>query len=158
MYEDDAQEVLFLVDEAHHMTGSPEGAETIRKALKTGRKHKAAVGLGTHSAEELGDEDLRGLIPQRFIFRTRDKKMATRNLNWLDETYATEEYVDILTKDTAPMGTDGKVPDHRRGECFYRDPLNRIGKIKIMIPRSPDRAKTVLTSPPKVRVAEEAVA
>ena len=73
MYEDDAQEVLFLVDEAHHMTGSPEGAETIRKALKTGRKHKAAVGLGTHSAEELGDEDLRGLIPQRFIFRTREQ-------------------------------------------------------------------------------------
>jgi hypothetical protein len=158
MYEDDSQEVLFLVDEAHHMTGSPEGAETIRKALKTGRKHKAAVGLGTHSAEELGDEDLRGLIPQRFLFRTRDKQMAIRNLKWLDETYATDEYVDILTKDTAPMGTDGKVPEHRRGECFYRDPLNRIGKIKVMIPRSPDRAKTVLTSPPKVRAAEEAVA
>lgn len=158
MYEDDAQEVLFLVDEAHHMTGSPEGAETIRKALKTGRKHKAAVGLGTHSAEELGDEKLRGLIPQRFIFRTRDKHMATSNLKWLDETYATEEYVESLTKDTAPMGTDGKVPDHRRGECFYRDPLNRIGKIKVMIPRSPDRAKAVLTTPPKVRATEEAVA
>lgn len=158
MYEDDSQEVLFLVDEAHHMTSSPEGAATIRKALKTGRKHKSAVGLGTHSADELGDEDLRGLIPQRFVFRTRDKNMAVRNLRWLDETYATEEYVDMLTRDTAPMDSEGSVPDHRRGECFYRDPLNRIGKLKVMIPQQAKRAKTVLTSPPKSRAREEIAA
>src|SRR5699024_2371869 len=91
MYEDDSQEVLSLVDEAHHMTSSPEGAATIKKALKPGRKHKAAVGLGTHSADELGDEDLRGLIPQRFVFRTRDETMAKKNLRWLDSTYATPE-------------------------------------------------------------------
>lgn len=158
MYEDDSQEVLFLVDEAHHMTGSPEGAETIRNALKTGRKHKAAVGLGTHSADELGDEDLRGLIPQRFIFRTRDKKMAVKNLKWLDETYATDLYVDMLTKDTSPLAASAegelKVPKYRRGEAFYRDPLNRIGKIKVEGPQNPDREKVVRTSPPKKRVHE----
>ncbi|MGP9587201.1 ATP-binding protein [Micrococcaceae sp. AOP34-BR2-30] len=156
MYEDDSQEVLFLVDEAHHMTGSPEGAATIKKALKTGRKHKSAVGLGTHSADELGDEDLRGLIPQRFVFRTRDKQLAVKNLRWLDETYATDLYVDMLTKDTAPLmaSADGslEVPMYRRGEALYRDPLNRIGKIKVEIPRNPDRQKTVLTSPPKRRL------
>ena len=156
MYEDDSQEVLFLVDEAHHMTSSPEGAHTIKKALKTGRKHKAAVGLGTHSADELGDEDLRGLIPQRFCFRTRDKQLAAKNLRWLDETYATEEYVEILTKLTAPMDSDGRVPEERRGECFYRDPLNRIGKIKVEIPRHPERKKTVLTSPPRTIAKEVA--
>lgn len=154
MYEDDSQEVLFLIDEAHHMTSSPEGAHTIKKALKTGRKHKAAVGLGTHSADELGDEDLRALIPQRFCFRVRDKQLAIKNLRWLDETYATDEYVEILTKHTAPMDADGKVPEERRGECFYRDPLNRIGKIKVEIPRHPERKLAVLTSPPKATVKE----
>lgn len=155
-YADDSQEVLFLVDEAHHMTGSPEGAETIKTMLKTGRKHKAAVGLGTHSADELGDADLRALIPQRFCFRTRDKDLAIKNLQWLDKSYSTDEYVETLTRNTAPMDSDGSVPMERRGECFYRDPFNRIGKIKIEIPRNPDRAKTVLTSPPKVQRKEEA--
>lgn len=155
MYEDDSEEVLFLIDEAHHMTGSPEGAKTIKKALKTGRKHKAAVGLGTHSAEELGDEDLRGLIPQRFCFRTRDKHLAIKNLRWLDETYATDEYVDLLTKEISPMDSEGSVPMPRRGECFYRDPLNRIGKLKVIIPRNEERAKTVLTSPPKKATREQ---
>lgn len=156
MYEDDSQEVLFLVDEAHHMTASPEGAQTIKKALKTGRKHKSAVGLGTHSADELGDPDLRALIPQRFVFRTGDKQMAIKNLEWLDDTYATDEYVDMLTKNTAPMDTEGSVPMNRRGECFYRDPLNRIGKIKVEMPQHPDRRRTVLTSPPKAKAREKA--
>lgn len=160
MYEDDSQEVLFLIDEAHHMTGSPEGASTIKQALKTGRKHKSAVGLGTHSADELGDEDLRGLIPQRFVFRTRDKNLAIKNLKWLDETYATDLYVDMLTKDTAPLIASAddslEVPVYRRGEAFYRDPLNRIGKIKVEIPRNPDRQKTVLSSPPKKRTRDKA--
>ena len=155
-YSDDSQEVLFLVDEAHHMTRSPEGSETIKTMIKTGRKHKAAVGLGTHSADELGDDDLRALIPQRFCFRTRDKDLAVKNLQWLDKSYATDEYVEALTRNTAPMDSEGKVPMERRGECFYRDPLNRIGKIKVEIPRNPDRAKTVLTSPPKIQRKEEA--
>lgn len=158
MYKDDSQEVLFLVDEAHHMTGSPEGLATIKNGIKTARKHKSAIGLGTHSADELGDEDLRGLIPQRFVFRTRDKRLAIKNLSWLDETYATDEYVDILSKHTAPMGSDGSVPENRRGESFYRDPLNRIGKLKVELPLSPDRQKTVRTSPPKHSIREKAVA
>jgi hypothetical protein len=149
MYEDDSQEVLFLIDEAHHMTSSPEGSATIKKGLKTGRKHKSAVGLASHSADELGDVDLRGLIPQRFVFRTRDVPMARKNLNWLDTSYASKEYIEMLTKHTAPMDSTGIVPEHRRGECLYRDPLNRIGKIKFEIPLNPVRQKTVLTSPPK---------
>lgn len=157
MYEDSSQEVLFLVDEAHHMTGSAEGSQIIKKAMKDGRKHKAAVGLGTHAADELGDENLRGLIPQRFCFRTRDKQMAIKNLRWLDETYATDEYVEMLTKNTSPLDSENSVPMNRRGECFYRDPMNRIGKIKVEIPQNPDRRNTVLTSPPKKATRGEKV-
>jgi hypothetical protein len=152
MYADDSQETLFIVDECHHMTGSPEGEETISTAIKTGRKHKGAVLLGTHAAEELGSEKLRGLIPQRVIFRTIDQKLAAQNLEWLDENYASEEYINLLSKDIAPMDpVTNEVPEHRRGEALFRDQLNRIGIIKVLIPRSPDRAKTVLTTPPKVR-------
>ncbi|MFI7742941.1 ATP-binding protein [Kocuria rhizosphaericola] len=152
MYADDAQETLFAVDECHHMTGSPEGTATISEALKTGRKHKGAVVLGTHSASELGPPQLRGLIPQRGVFRTRDTEMAKQNLMWLDPSYAIEEYVDLVTRDLSPMDSSGTVPLHRRGEGLFRDHLNRIGKIKVLIPQAENRARTVLTSPPRARI------
>lgn len=153
MYADDSQEVLFTVDEAHHMTGSPEGEETISTAIKTGRKHKGAVGLGSHSAEELGSPKLRGLIPQRLVFRTQDDELASQNLRWLDPSYDTPVYREIVTKQLSPMGSDNTVPMHRRGEALYRDHRKRIGKIKVLTPQSPNRQKTVLTSPPKVKEA-----
>ena len=152
MYADDSQETLFAVDECHHMTGSPEGTATISEALKTGRKHKGAVVLGTHSASELGPPQLRGLIPQRGVFRTRDTEMAKQNLTWLDPSYAIEEYVDLVTRDLSPMDSSGTVPVHRRGEGLFRDHLNRIGKIKVLIPQAENRARTVLTSPPRARI------
>ncbi len=152
MYADDSQETLFTVDECHHMTGSPEGTATISDALKTGRKHKAAVLLGTHSALELGPPALRGLIPQRAVFRTRDAELAKQNLEWLDPSYAIEEYVDLVTKDLSPMDSSGEVPAHRRGEALFRDHLSRVGKIKVLIPRAENRARTVLTSPPKIKI------
>ena len=151
MYADDSQETVFTVDECHHMTGSPEGTSTISDAIKTGRKHKGAVLLGTHSALELGPPELRGLIPQRAVFRTRDVQLAKQNLGWLDESYATSEYIDLVTKDLAPMDSSGSVPEHRRGEALFRDHLSRVGKVKVLIPRAENRAKTVLTTPPKVK-------
>lgn len=157
MYADDSQEVLFLVDEAHHMTGSPEGEAAIMTAVKTSRKHLSAVGLISHTADELGSEQLRGLIPQRFVFRTRDRTLARKNLAWLDETYAQDEYVDLISRETSPMGTDGTVAEERRGEALYRDHLNRVGKIKVLLPLTPSRRKTVLTTPPKRSERKETV-
>ncbi|WP_156807553.1 ATP-binding protein [Acaricomes phytoseiuli] len=148
MYEDDTQEVLFVIDEAHLMTASPEGMETIRIAVKTGRRHKSAVSMGTHSAAELGDEGFRSLIPQRFVYRTRDYALARTNLQFLHQDYLTEEMVTLVTTDLSPI--DAKtmiVPPDRRGEALYRDPLNRVGKIRALIPRHPGRAATVLSTP-----------
>ena len=149
-YEDDSRDVLFLVDEAYHMTSSPEGHKEILQGIKTGRKHKFHVGIGTHSAEEIGDQNLRSLITLRFVFRTRDEDLAKKNLAWLDKKYVTNEYIQAVTKDLAPIdeATD-KVPENRRGECFFKDHRGKVGKAKIEIPRDPDRRKTVLTSPPK---------
>lgn len=153
MYADDSQETLFMVSEAHHMTSVPEGEAVIKDVVKTGRKHKGAVGLDTHAASELGSAELRALIPQRFVYRTRDDALARENLTYLDPSYATPEYVEVVTKDLSPLGSDGKVALERRGEALYRDPFNRVGKVKILIPQDPRRAKAVLTTPPRVRAA-----
>lgn len=149
MYRSITEEVLFLVDEAHHMTGSPEGEETISKAIKTGRKYKSAVGLGTHTASELGPKKLRGLIPQRLVFRSRDKDIAAENLSWLDNEFNNQEYIDLVTKNLSPMGENDSISEDRRGECIYRDQRDRIGLMKVLIPREITRAKTVLTTPGK---------
>lgn len=153
MFADDSQEVLFNVDEAHHMTGSPHGSSTVKEMLKVGRKHKGAVGLGTHAAAELGDSDLRGLIPLRFVFRHRDDDQARENLRWLSESYVQPEYVELVTKQLSPFADDGFVPAHRRGECLFRDHLNRVGKMRTVGPLAENRRKTVSTTPPKVRQA-----
>lgn len=148
-YKDDSRDVLFVVDEAHHMTSSPEGHREILTGVKTGRKHKFHVIIGTHSAEEIGDQNLRSLITLRFVFRTRDEDLARVNLSWLDKHYASPEHIKTLTTNTSPIdeSTD-KVPLERRGECFFKDHRGKVGKIKIEIPLDPSRRKTVLTSPP----------
>lgn len=148
-YQDDSRDVLFLVDEAYHMTSSPEGHKEILQGVKTGRKHKFHICIGTHSAEEIGDQNLRSLITLRYVFRTRDADLARTNLQWLDKQYATAEYIEAVTKDLSPIdqATD-KVPEARRGECFFKDHRGKVGKVKIEIPRDPDRRKTVLTTPP----------
>lgn len=148
-YQDDSQDVLFVIDEAYHMTSSPEGHREIFTGVKTGRKHKFHIILGTHSAEELGDQNLRSLITLRFVFRTRDEDLAKTNLAWLNKHYATAEHITTLTTDTSPIdeGTD-EVPLERRGECFFKDHRGKVGKVKVEIPLDPDRRKTVLTSPP----------
>ncbi|WP_237218806.1 ATP-binding protein [Rothia nasimurium] len=148
-YQDDSRDVLFVVDEAYHMTSSPEGHREILTGIKTGRKHKFHVIIGTHSAEEIGDQNLRSLITLRFVFRTRDEDLARTNLAWLDKHYASSEHIKTLTEDTSPIdeATD-KVPTERRGECFFKDHRGKVGKVKIEIPLDPSRRKTVLTSPP----------
>lgn len=154
-YEDDSRDVLFLVDEAYHMTSSPEGHKEILTGVKTGRKHKFHVGIGTHSADEIGDQNLRSLITLRFVFRTRDANLAKTNLAWLDENYATAEYIETVTTDLAPLDEEtDSVPMERRGECFMRDHRGKVGRARIEIPRDPDRRKTVLTSPPRRRSVE----
>lgn len=155
-FADDSQESLFIVDEAHHATGSPETEKEISDGIRYGRKHKFAVGLGSHDAEsDFGSPQLRALIPLRFVFRTRDADLAGRNLNWLGKMDQ-DQWRDLVTTDLSPHGPDG-VPADRRGECLMRDARGQIGKIQVLLPRSPLRAQAVLTTPPK-RSAPSALA
>ena len=109
---------VFVVDEAHHVTSSPEGERELIDFIRDGRKHQAAVLLGSHDPEaDFGSPTLRGLIPTRVLMRHRDHTLARRGLAWLDLDPADETLVKLLTEDTSPVGADG-VPWHRRGEGF----------------------------------------
>ena len=76
---------LFVVDETHSVTISPEGAAEILAFVRDGRKHRAAVALGSHDPEaDFGSDTLRGLIPVRILMRHSDPVLAARGLRWLD--------------------------------------------------------------------------
>ncbi|MER6928889.1 ATP-binding protein [Kocuria palustris] len=149
LYADDSIESLMVLDEAHHATGSPEIELELSNIVRYGRKHKAAVALGSHdSSTDFGSEQLRGLIPMRIVCRTRDANMARRNLDWLGEM-GQDEWVEVVTTDLSPMGADDKVAVERRGEALMRDQHGNIAKIKVLPPLAPARFKAVMTTPPK---------
>ena len=148
-FADPARLGVFLVDEAHHVTASPEGEREIAVFSRDGRKHKAAMLLGTHDPEEdLGTPTLRGLIPTRILMRHRDKTLAKRGLAYLGLDPDDDELVQMLTEDTSPVTAKG-VEEHRRGEAFLRDSSGNIGRIKVLAPALPDRNAAVRTSPPE---------
>ena len=141
---------LFIVDEAHHVTASPEGEREITMFVRDGRKHQAAVALGSHDPEaDFGDATLRGLIPTRILMRHRDKTLARRGLRWLDLDPEDEALVALISEQTSPVGPDG-VPELRRGEALMRDALGNVARIKVMPPSRPERFEAMKTSPPEV--------
>lgn len=139
---------LFVVDEAHSVTISPEGEREIVDFVRDGRKHRAAVALGSHDPEaDFGSPTLRGLIPTRILMRHRDKTLAQRGLAWLDLDPTDESLVDLVRNDMSPVQANG-VPDHRRGECLIRDTSGNVGRGKILVPAVKARDLAVRTSGP----------
>lgn len=66
---------VFAIDECHHLVSSPEGERAVKDFVRDGRKHMAAVILGSHDPEaDFGSDTLRGLIPTRIQMRQTDKK------------------------------------------------------------------------------------
>ncbi|MDP9240457.1 MAG: ATP-binding protein [Actinomycetota bacterium] len=146
---------LFVVDEAHHITASPEGEREIVDFVRDGRKHRAAVALGSHDPEEdFGSPTLRGLIPTRILMRHRDKTLAKRGLAWLD-LEPDDDLVEMLTQGTSPVGPAG-VEEHRRGEAFLRDSSGNVGRVKVLAPCVAERNAAVRTSPPERRMSSGA--
>ncbi|WP_203338613.1 ATP-binding protein [Nocardioides limicola] len=142
---------LFVVDEAHHLTSSPEGEREISDFVRDGRKHQAAVILGSHDPEaDFGSDTLRGLIPTRIQMRQRDRTLAKKGLRWLDMDPDDEGLLEMLISDTSPIGPEA-VDEWRRGEAFIRDSSGNIGRIKVLAPSLPTRNEAVRTSPPPSR-------
>lgn len=139
---------VFAIDEAHHLTSSPEGEREIIDFVRDGRKHLAAVILGSHDPEaDFGSDTLRGLIPTRIQMKQTDRNLARKGLRWLDMDPDDEVLLDMLINDTSPSGPHG-IEEHRRGEAFMRDANGNIGRIKVLAPALPSRNKAVRSSPP----------
>lgn len=144
---------IFAADEAAKTMSSPEAAEEIGMFIRDGRKHKAALLLGSHDAEEdFGNEVVRGLVPFRVLLRHRDANLARRGLRWLHglagDAPVDEGLVKLITENTAPViDAVVGVPDERRGECLMRDFQARYGRAKIMAPLVMTRSETVKTTP-----------
>lgn len=150
-FADSAQFAMFVADEAHHITASPEGEREIIHFIRDDRKHRAAIALGSHDPmTDFGSATLRGLIPTRILMRHRDKTLAKRGLEWLDMDPADEDLIDIVTTDTSPVGPDG-VPEQRRGEAFLRDGNGNMGRIKVLAPMVPARNTAARTTPPETQ-------
>ncbi len=142
-------DAVFIVDEAHHVTSSPEGEHEIQEFVRDGRKHQAAVVLGSHDPEEdFGSPTLRGLVPTRILMRHRDKTLARRGLAWLDLDPNDDDLLSLFTEETSPVGPGG-VDEHRRGEAFLRDSSGNVGRLKVLAPAVVSRNKAVRTSPPE---------
>lgn len=142
-----AQIALFLADETHHITASPEGERELRIFFRDGRKHGAAAGVGSHDPSDFGDQTTRGLIKTRFLMRQTDATLAKRGLDWLGLDSNDDSYVREVTTNLSPLGLDGKVAPDRRGEGLMRDVRGRIGKFRKTLPERPERRASVLSTP-----------
>ncbi|PPG77484.1 type IV secretion system protein VirB4 [Rathayibacter rathayi] len=153
-FSEDSELAIFGVDEAHHVTGSPEGESYVFQFIRYGRKHKAAVYLGSHDAEsDFGSEVLRNLIPIRILLRHTSESLAKRGLRWLGLDEDDASLVEEVTKDLSPLGDNDKVIPGREGEALMRDARGRFGKIKVLPPANPARDEAVRSTPPVDREA-----
>jgi hypothetical protein len=149
-FADTTRFAMFVCDEAHHITGSPEGERELADFIRDDRKHNAAIALGSHDpAADFGSETMRGLIPTRILMRHRSGALARRGLKWLDMDADDEQLIEIVTSDMSPVGPAG-VEESRRGEGFIRDASGNLGRIKVLAPALPDRAAAARTTPPEV--------
>lgn len=148
-FADSSELALFLVDECHHVTASPEGERSLQAFFRDGRKHGAAAIVASHDPYDFGDERTRGLIKLRVVMRQTDKVLAGRALTWLADVGEDAQMLDELMKNTSPTGTNGEVPPDRRGEAFFRDVRGRLAKVRVRLPARPHRRRAVLSTPSK---------
>lgn len=138
---------LFVCDECYHMTNSLEAAGYLIEFLRDDRKHLAMIGFGGHAADtDLGNSTLRGLIPNRWVFKTLDEDIAKANLHWLG--LRGKKWETIVTTDLSPK-INGQIPVHRRGEALVRDSEKRYGKVQVQPPLNPVRREAVFSTPPE---------
>jgi len=159
-FRDPSQLGLWVLDECHHITRNDEGAEIIADFVRDGRKHNAAVFLGSHDPEaDFGSATLRSLIKYRIVMRQTDRDLARKSLRWLrGGVEPTEDLLTELTENTSPAtGPNNHVDEWRRGEGYMRDGSGSIGRIKVLLPSDPERAKAVKSTPKRHQEVDELV-
>ncbi|PRY09923.1 ATP-binding protein [Kineococcus rhizosphaerae] len=148
-FADPTQKVVFLNDEMHRTTSSPEGLEETKTYVREARKELAAGIFGSQDCtNDFGDDTLKGLIPYRIVMRLTDKILAAAALTWIG-LEATADLVKEVTQQLSPRDPHhptGEVPAARRGEGLFRDSYGRIGRVKILGPALAARRKAYSTT------------
>ena len=148
-FADSTAKMLFLADELHRITDSPEGLEEAKIFARESRKQRAAAIFGSQDCtNDFGDDTLKGLIPYRIVMRLTDKILAAAALAWIG-LEATAELIKEVTDDLSPRDPHhptGEVPLPRRGEGLLRDSYGRIGRIKVLGPALKARRKAYSTT------------
>src|SRR5664279_527932 len=145
----DHHRVRFVDDEAHAVMISPEAEREIADFIRDGRKHHAAVLLGSHDPlADFGSPTMRQLIPTRILMRHRDKDLAANSLKWLGLDPTDQDLLDLVCTNMSPVSPGEGVPPHRRGECLIRDTSGNVGRGKVLVPSVRERGLAVMTSGP----------
>ncbi|MFB7674100.1 ATP-binding protein [Kitasatospora purpeofusca] len=118
-----------VFDECYWLTTSHEGHSLVSEVVHDGRKHRAAVMLGGHDRDDLGDETVRGLLSYRFLARTSDRELARKGLAFLGLSGDDEQAVRLVTSGLSPAGVVG-----REGEMLLRDSARQVGRVQVVIP------------------------
>lgn len=150
----------FLCDEVHRITDWPEGVSTLKQFNLDGRKHNAALIIGSQAPEGLGDQTMQSLIPTRIVMRQTDADLARQCLEWLGMDLDDDDSIvkELREQTSPPTGKDNRVEPHRRGEGYMRDAAGNIGRIKILAPATASRFKAVTTTPKSTDGAAPAAA
>ena len=130
------QFAALLLDEAHALTASTQGHGLVMDLIRDGRKHFAAVWafsqLATDLTGESDTDDIDALLGYRIVFR-QSASTAAAALQFLGSDTRDDNVETVTT-----LGT---------GECLMRDPLGRLGLIRVAVPDDPAVTEAFSTTP-----------
>ncbi|MDN5562556.1 MAG: ATP-binding protein [Luteococcus sp.] len=151
-FRDRTRQGVFVMDELTAQIVSPEVEDYLVEFNIDGRKHRAALLVGSQYVSNggLGTERLANSFPTRMVMRMRNEKLARPALEWMLGHAPEEELVDIITKDTSPAVTlangDEFVEEHRRGEMVMVDSQGRCVRGKILAANQAKRREAAMAT------------
>ncbi|MYB43551.1 MAG: hypothetical protein F4X74_01195 [Acidimicrobiia bacterium] len=128
-----------LLDEAWSLVRDPKAQASVIEALRDGRKHNTGVWIGTQSANDFASTELRELLGQVAVFRTRNLEAAT----------AAADLADADPDIAAPLLTDLHT-----GTMLWRDIYGRLGVVDVLLPADPRAAAAIDTTPAPALVTQ----
>lgn len=147
-FADRSDPAIFDVDEAHHMTTSPEATQVLKDFVRFGRRQMAAFVIGTHDpVGDIPDDTVRGLIKHRLVLRLTDRDLSKGGARFLgiDPDTSPAEFAEF-TEQIRTFSTPGAG--------LYRDRLGRVGTVRLLMPATPAHREAARTTPPtKERVS-----
>ncbi|MDE0374494.1 MAG: ATP-binding protein [bacterium] len=128
-----------LLDEAWSLVRDPKAQASVVEALRDGRKHNTGVWIGTQSANDFASTELRELLGQVAVFRSRNPEAAT----------AAAALAGADPDIAAPLLTD--LPT---GTMLWRDIYGRLGVVDVLLPADPRAAAAIDTTPAPALVTQ----